>query len=454
MSPAAFAPPTASTRGGDRVRRVQDAHDQRPALAQHGRDLRSFDVDRLAVGRGLAARSECPGPLERYQELVGDLVHAGGLPVATVGEHRVLHDMASLQLWSFERLERSGRVRTQGDLAAGQVARCAQECEGELVTPTPLVDEHLVLEEPVVEEREAQLSVRHVDEASRYERREPELVRSALGREPAVHDSERALGVGAGDGGREWEVGPESVVPAPVVELDSDPEEGFPVAELEDRADRGGHRLVAAAPATLPVADGVRGERVHGGDEDASPDVARLEDLDGHVVRVLDHAVGVRWRIVVRVAPVAAIDEPVATGGDDAIGRGDRERAVGGIDLHGEVLVRQRATVGARRSRRPGPIDRREAAPTEAGDGGGVEDDLTRRGELLAEPDRRPGLSEREELVAHVVEVDGCLTGPRTRGTRTPTRRVPSPPARRERCAHRRTRDRGSSRGPSAPSGR
>ena len=87
-----------------------------------------------------------------------------------------------------------------------------------------------------MQEREPGVAVGRVDEAPRRERRQPELVRAAFGREAAVHDRERALGVGArrpapaagsarAAGGR-----------GAVVELVRDAQEALAGAELERRA--------------------------------------------------------------------------------------------------------------------------------------------------------------------------------------------------------------------------
>ena len=58
-------------------------------------------------------------------------------------------------------------------------------------------------------------------------------MRAALGGEAAVHDRERALGVGAVDRGREREVRAQAVIARAIVELDVHPQEPFAGAQLE-----------------------------------------------------------------------------------------------------------------------------------------------------------------------------------------------------------------------------
>ena len=89
-------------------------------------------------------------------------------PVALVGQHRVLDDDVALELRALERVERTGRVRPERDVGAGEVAGGAQQRERELAA---VVDE-LVLEQAVVQQREpdASSAVRRVDEPAGDER--------------------------------------------------------------------------------------------------------------------------------------------------------------------------------------------------------------------------------------------------------------------------------------------
>ena len=87
-------------------------------------------------------------------------------------------------------------------------------------------------------EREAGRAVGRVDEPPRRERRQPELLHAAFGGEPAVHDRERALGVGSVDRRGQREVRAQPVVARLVVELVRDAEEAFAGAQLERRAAR------------------------------------------------------------------------------------------------------------------------------------------------------------------------------------------------------------------------
>ena len=66
-----------------------------------------------------------------------------------------------------------------------------------------------------------------------------------------MHDRERALGVGTGDGGGEREVGAQPVVAHVVVELQAHAEEPFAGAQLEHGAQLDGDGVVAARGNTI-----------------------------------------------------------------------------------------------------------------------------------------------------------------------------------------------------------
>ena len=134
-------------------------------------------------------------------------------------------------------------------------------------------------------EREAGGAVGRVDEPPRRERRQPELVHAAFGGEPAVHDRERALGVGARDRRRQREVRAQPVVARAVVELVRDAEEPLAGAELERRADGDRHGLVAArACTTASSPTACAGPRVVGVDLHARAHRTALERGDAHRV--------------------------------------------------------------------------------------------------------------------------------------------------------------------------
>ena len=298
-------------------------------------------------------------PFERHEQRVGGRVQVGVAPRPPVREHRVVDRVPALQLRPFERVERAGRVGSQRELRARQVARRPQERQRELAARTVRGVDDLVLEEPVVQQREALLAVGAVDEATRHERRQADLVRAALRGEPAVHDGERALGVGAVDRRGQREVGAETVVAAAVVELGVDPQEPLAGAQLERGADLDELGLVAPAGCTSarrPRRGGAaRTSRRRASRARTGPALGRL---DAHRRRAVDDRVVVGRRVVVRVAAVAAVDQPVAAGHDDAVAGGDRERAVVGVDRDAQVLVLQRA-----RRRRAAPSSVRRPRP-------------------------------------------------------------------------------------------
>ena len=102
-------------------------------------------------------------------------------------------------------------------------------------------------------------------------------MRAALGGETAVHDRERALGVGAVDRGGQREVGAQPVVAHAVVELDVHPQEPLAGAQLERGHDLGGDAFVAARACTTrssPIARA--GQRYVAVDHDPGPHRTRL----------------------------------------------------------------------------------------------------------------------------------------------------------------------------------
>ena len=277
-SPVAVSSPTVIRTVEGSADALNTRTDEPAVVAQHGRDLGALDVraQRPYAGtRPLHATGA--DPFERHEQRVGGRVQVGVAPRPPVREHGVVDGVPALQLRSFEWVERAGRVGSQRELRARQVPRRPQERQRELAARTVRGVDDLVLEEPVVQQREALLAVGAVDEATRHERRQAHLVRPALRGEPAVHDGERALGVGALDRRGEREVGAETVVAAAVVELGVDPQEALAGAQLERGADLDELGLVAPAAARALVAHGVPGQLVGRDDErpGLGPDRAR-----------------------------------------------------------------------------------------------------------------------------------------------------------------------------------
>ena len=95
------------------------------------------------------------------------------------------------------------------------------------------------------------------DEPPRRERRQAVFVHAAFRGEAAVHDGERALGVGAADARGQREVRAQSMIARAVVELVRDAQEALAGAQLERRADRHRDGLVAARTARAQIADRV-----------------------------------------------------------------------------------------------------------------------------------------------------------------------------------------------------
>ena len=126
---------------------------------------------------------------------------------------------------------------------AREVSGSAQERQRDLAA----VVDNLVLEQPVVKQRDSFVAVRAVDEPARDERRESCLVRTAFGREAAPYDREGALGVGSRDGLRERNVSAQAMITRAVVNLRMDAKEGLARPQLERRAHFDVDGVVAAA---------------------------------------------------------------------------------------------------------------------------------------------------------------------------------------------------------------
>ena len=103
-----------------------------------------------------------------------------------------------------------------------------------------------------MEQCQAHAVARAVDEPSRYERRQAQLVRPAFGAEAALDNGERAFRRRTLHGGGEWEVCAQPVVPHTVVHLDVDAEEPLTRAQLERRAHIERHALGRAPEAAAP----------------------------------------------------------------------------------------------------------------------------------------------------------------------------------------------------------
>ncbi len=250
--------------GGVVGRAVHHPQHERTAVVTHeGRHLGAVDVEcASARGTGGPRPAATAHSLQRHEHVVGDRGQVDGGRVAAVHDDRVVERERGLELRALEAVEGTGRVGAQERLRTGEVSGGADEREREL---GPAFDD-LVLEQAVVHEREADaaativtgIGVRAVDEAAGHERGEPELVGAALGGETAVHDRERALGVGTVDRGRQREVGAQAVVAHAVVELHVHPHEALAGAQLVGGDDVGRCAFVAALGARALVADRAR----------------------------------------------------------------------------------------------------------------------------------------------------------------------------------------------------
>ena len=183
----------------------------------------------------------------------------------------------------------------------------------------------------------------------------------ALGRQPALDDRERALGVRRGHRARQGEVGAEAVVTAAVVQLRADPEERLAGAQLEGRDHLRQHLLVAAAGAHPLVADGMVRPPVPREHPELGAHRTVLVERDRHRFGAVDDEVGRGRRVVVGVTAVAALDEPTEPGRDDSGRGGDRVGARRRIDVH---LAGARSPSSARRREGPWPGPRRRRPGT------------------------------------------------------------------------------------------
>ena len=186
-----------------------------------------------------------------------------------------------------------------------------------------------------------------------------ELVRAALGGEAAVHDRERALGVGAGHRRGQREVGAQPVVAHAVVELGAHTHEALAGAQLEGRAHVDGdasRRCARVHERSSPTA--CAGHVYVGVDDDAGAHRPGSSVVDRDRLGSVDDAVAVGRRVVVGVAAVAAVDEPAEPGDVDAVGVVIVNVPSAGSTVDAEVLVGEhRAPLGAHRGRRAVALD-------------------------------------------------------------------------------------------------
>ena len=149
-APTGGAAPTRRTPRRDCAGEVDDVTRERRAVGLDSVDRRSASGERLNTRttsapassrstaetsapstrsaltgrRGVGARPTAAAhPLERHEELVGGGGQLGVVPVAAVGEHRVVEREAALELRALERVERAGRVRAQRRARSGRGSR-------------------------------------------------------------------------------------------------------------------------------------------------------------------------------------------------------------------------------------------------------------------------------------------------------------------------------------------
>ena len=282
-----------------------------------------------------------------------------------------------------------------------------------------------------------------VDEPARHERREPELVRAAFGGEPAVHDRERALGVGAVDRRGQREVRAEAVVAARLSSSTCTRRNRSPVrsSRVVTHVDADG--LVAAACARPLVADRVRRPPVGGGRRRRGPAPGPTRRRVTRTASGRSTTVStVGRRVVVGVAAVAAVDERLSPATRDAVGL-DGERAVGGVDLDPQVLVGERRGPSARTAvPGPAPSTARYVRQPKPGTAIGRDDDLAHRraragGSRWSRPPRRARAARRGRLEVELGlagrgvverELDDCrrrACGRSTRAMRAPANSGP-----------------------------
>ena len=205
-----------------------------------------------------------------------------------MGEHGVVADVAPAHLGAAHRIDRPGRVGPQRRLTAREVADRTEQRERQLGA----VADDLVLEQPVVQEREPGGTVGRVDEPAGHEGGESVLELAAFGGEAARHDRERALGVGAAHRRGEREVRAQTMVVARVLELGVHAQESLTRPQLEGGAHRDRDPLVAARAARAFVALRALRQGVGGVDRDPGPHRARFDHLDRDGVRFGDLDVG------------------------------------------------------------------------------------------------------------------------------------------------------------------
>ena len=318
-----------------------------------------------------------------------------------MGEQRVAHGHSTLELWALEHVEWTGGVGAQRQLRARQVAGGPQQRERELLAAL----DDLVLEQAVVQHREALLTVRRVDEAPRHERGQAELVRATFRVQATLDHRERALRVRRRDRAGQREVRAETMVTRTIVERLLDAQETFAAAQLVGGVHLGGHRLLGARMTRPLVAQ--RGDRplVRARHDNPGAHRAALGDLDVHRSGRVDERVDPRRRVVVGVAAVAAVDETVGVGDAYAVDL-QRDRAGGGVDRGHQVFVAEHEAVGPHRRTGALALDRAVGAPAEAGHVVRSHDHVAQRRAPLANGDGVARLAEGEELFLGGLEVD------------------------------------------------
>ena len=272
--------------------------------------------------------------------------------------------------------------------------------------------DHLVLEQPVVEQRDADCTVGCVDEPAGHERRQACLVGATLRGEAPPDDGERALGVGCLDRRR-------GAVPVP----------GGDGRGRGSRARRGpagsahpcGARTWCAPPArrarpndASTTARLLRRATARGTWTSRRARLARCPTRAQRRRRrgpVHDGVVGGR-RVVVRVATVAPVDQVVARvrrgrrrrSRSNRFRRRDRRRPRGARWPRRWCSTRELRWRGPR-LRRPGRSTIRSRPPDP------VEHRLSYRRVPLVDVDGCSGVAEPEELLADSLEVDRGFAG-------------------------------------------
>ena len=299
-----------------------------------------------------------------------------------------------------------------------------------------------------------------VDEAARDERRQPELVRAALrgerrGARPRRRTRRRSRRPvpGAGSGPRRrWSR-------HVVVELDVDAHEPLAGAQLErGAAPRRARRSSLRRVQRSLVADGVAAASWYSAvDEQPCPDRTRLDDVDADELRPCRP----------RSRPWAASScrcrrrrrrrrAGCAPATDDAVGRRERERAVArGRPRRPQCSFATSPGSAASADGGPAPSAGAVGAPAEPGRPVGPRPRPRGGRHVLAE--RGSCARRRRRRAARraaYVEVDDGLARARRVERDSTVVAATRATGRRVRCARRRTRGRGSARGPSGSSGR